>query len=1176
MSNPNHIEELPAVIRFLDRFLQEQNIKWLLALGAVILLSSSFMMVARYWDSALFSAPLKVLVMFAYTALLNQAGWWSRRQLGLPTTGIVLLAITVLLLPLLFYAISWVYFGNGTAPLHNIVVYIGLLIAATAFTSQTARRIFTYFLHQTPPTFFISYMLLCLSAATLPFLPQSTTAATLSALALWGVFFIGSIKVSRHTFWLVESHHYPRIFGFFPIALLGTLFFSLFCFRLAPSIAWEWIGLGCVMTAIPVLLTADTVAGVFQQRTGNLVRPLPGSIIAPIFLALLLCIVGVIASLTGLQSGQSPLVITPSTALAALMFALVARRTQHQGFVWAALLLITVSYQFLPFFFKQLAMQLVQSGAAAVQENKLPFAFYGLTYLPLLVIMTGAAYFLHLKNKPLFVQPLRYFSSGMAVVLLALACTHSKALFPVAGLMTVLFAFQTWAFRMPILMRAVICAWLLSAVGGYFFSQSFLGWAGSETHLMATLSFAFTCLLWPGIKIDQAMTGFDQKQHYDCRRVSLVGAIVLPMLWLSTTLEQVNLILVGMPLALLFAHSLYWRHQAISLYSLVLLHVATLWLALTTEFGRDNWIIINVLMLLCQWLVSYALARSPQSLIAQAFASANLKLSQIALTWVAIVAIPLSASALILDPHWESKTLMLCIALTLWLFDAARRWSNSRLLRLGMVSLLIVSATPLSYSAHSWIPAVWVSVALILAALLKWATSVSKHSSVLFFRVHTDTFSITLLKWVSGFSVVIFTPTMMVAGILAITGLFTVFAKHARINKSHLMQRANGQLWIIAISMTSGFKMITLFDLFDHYHQPVLLVGALFAALSLCFWQTRTYRSDPQENTARHCLLLRVISLFSLLVSVQTAPGGWLEGMLVFAVIITWAISELYAAYQHQSEIRVWTAQALLLGMGFYCHAYINLGGQKTLMILLVIALAQSAMAYRLKNVKHWAIFAYPAEMVGLCLPAVLVLMGLLKPFSSLNTLAMLSSAAFYFYQSRSRHQTLFIIIAGLIANATIFKCSWALSFNDPQFFMIPIGASTLALTHYLRKEINERWHNPLYYAGALMILVSPVFAIISHGSWLHMFSLLIAAVLMVIVAIGLRIRALIYTGTAFLAVDLFAMIIRSTLDNPQLLPLIGVVVGGAVLALAAWSERHREDLLQRVRIVSAQLQQWA
>ena len=45
---------------------------------------------------------------------------------------------------------------------------------------------------------------------------------------LWAVFLIGSIKVNRHVFWLVEHHESPRILGFFPIMLLGGQFQPFF------------------------------------------------------------------------------------------------------------------------------------------------------------------------------------------------------------------------------------------------------------------------------------------------------------------------------------------------------------------------------------------------------------------------------------------------------------------------------------------------------------------------------------------------------------------------------------------------------------------------------------------------------------------------------------------------------------------------------------------------------------------------------------------------------------------------------------------------------------------------------------------------------------------------------------------------------------------------------------
>ena len=68
----------------------------------------------------------------------------------------------------------------------------------------------------------------------------------------------GSVKVNRHVFWLTEEHRAPRIFGFFPIMLLGAQFLMLFALHTASKISLDWIGFGCVLTAIPILLTADT------------------------------------------------------------------------------------------------------------------------------------------------------------------------------------------------------------------------------------------------------------------------------------------------------------------------------------------------------------------------------------------------------------------------------------------------------------------------------------------------------------------------------------------------------------------------------------------------------------------------------------------------------------------------------------------------------------------------------------------------------------------------------------------------------------------------------------------------------------------------------------------------------------------------------------------------------
>ena len=85
----------------------------------------------------------------------------------------------------------------------------------------------------------------------------------------------------------------------------------------------------------------------------------------------------------------------------------------------------------------------------------------------------------------------------------------------------------------------------------------------------------------------------------------------------------------------------------------------------------------------------------------------------------------------------------------------------------------------------------------------------------------------------------------------------------------------------------------------------------------------------------------------------------------------------------------------------------------------------------------------------------------------------------------------------------------------------------------------------------------------------------MVASVAITLVGIGLRIRVLAYLGTGFLAADLLAMVVRGSLDHPNLLWLAGLAVGAGVIALAAFCENHRETLLARLRLLTAELDTW-
>ncbi|MDX1607396.1 MAG: hypothetical protein R3202_14485, partial [Candidatus Competibacterales bacterium] len=327
------VEQPP--LRFLDGFLQERNIRWLLACGALILLGSSLMLVVEGWGH--YSPGWQYLTMLAYTVAIHAAGWWCDRRLGLVRTGIALQALTVLLVPVLFTGLAWLQDGGGAG--------YWLLLAVTAAAAGPATAwIFRRWLHAVPPTFLACYLLLSLAGAVLPLLPEA--AAPFAVLTLWALFALGAVKVNRQMFWLTERHRLPRVFGFLPLALLGGQFLGLYAFHYADRFALEWLGLGCALTTLPLLLTAATLARVQQQRDGGLVPTLAPVIMVPVLTGMLLGVLALGLATAGVALGQSGRALTPTALVLAGLWLHAGGWLRQQAFVWAGVAAAVLGYHY--------------------------------------------------------------------------------------------------------------------------------------------------------------------------------------------------------------------------------------------------------------------------------------------------------------------------------------------------------------------------------------------------------------------------------------------------------------------------------------------------------------------------------------------------------------------------------------------------------------------------------------------------------------------------------------------------------------------------------------------------------------------------------------------------------------------------------------------------------------
>ncbi len=1231
--NTNHDNSSRSpLLRFFDAFLQEKNIKWVLGIGTLLLLGSSLMLVASHWQN--YAPVWKQLAMLGYTAVIAGASFWTYHRLGLQKTGTTLMALTVLLLPVMFLALHWVQGTHTPELLLNealtrdgpgllaVAMHIAILAAAGLLAYLAASRIFRHFLHQSQPTFLACYLALCLAGPLLPLLPTSGFSVAAATLALWAIFSIGTVKVNRHVFWLVEEQHSPRITGFFPIALLGGQFLTLFALHLYPSIALPWVGLGCVMVSATVLLTADTVARVFQQRTGDLVRPLPVAIIAPLVVGLILCAAGVVLAATGIAPGGKPYSLVPTAAIAATLMLVVARRTRHSAFVWAGLIGVTIAYQFSPVFFRELVMQLMSTSAKLVNEEKLPPAFYGLTYLPLIAGLMIASTLARKRGALLFAAPTQKYATALSVLLLAISTTHVKAMAPVAAAMVVVFALQTSLSRNPRVAIFAVIAFVTAAFGAAPCIEAYAGLALPWDMQFICICFAAVALMVPGGWIDRQLTIMCDEQletpeggvrgltppyevtpYAPCRVGSLLVTFALAgsCAWgyvrfaadMPAFASLSTWVLRGLPvIALLAIQAMRFGRQPLAYLTLAFAYLVAIAAAFVAALPFTTITSLLVFALIAQWLIAGGLKKVPTLRASRVFAVPASRISETTLL-IAMFLFTLGASSLqivspssatVVAPWWVCRALLL-----VWTAAHAIRTGNPRVMLAAALGTLATSGallvTTIGANAYQWLPALWAATA---AATLPVIEIVRRTGSERLRRTVTQPLEplvLVVLGAAALLSLTVFTLPFRVAGGIALAGLLALGILRKNVaTRVRCFALANWQIIALVVLITGPAELNSVLDFSIAAVRNVCIPVALAAALSVLPWQRiKPGQAATCQIASAHRAGLRIVAFLGVALAARFTNLGqaeFLDVAVIFAVLI---VSELRSACRDQKEQRVWNAEILAgLCLGFFVwHGVITFGAGISLFATLATGVLLAGLARVAALDERSNIMVRPFRRTALAMPMLTIAIGLVRHVAmpeptwlGMNSLALLLAGGFYFWHGIQHKQRRFIVLAGGILNVALALLWNELALTDPQFFLIPLGMTILGLTRLMKREIPSQLREPLNYLGALVILVSPTFHILGQ-SWLPMVSLMLLSVLVILAAIGFRVRPLVYTGTAFLVADLIAMIVRGSMLNPSVLWLVGIALGAAVVTLGAFAEKHREQLLARIRAMSAAIAAW-
>jgi hypothetical protein len=1218
--------------RFVDSFFRQENIRWLAVIGAAIVVASSLMIVTNEWSG--WPVQAKFLTILAYTGLTYLFSDFGRKHLGLQITARVLQYLTLLLLPICFLSLSWLFGPNSAYSSAGGIQMLVLSVPALGLAWFSASRIFEYLWRGKQQTFLISYLTLCVAGA-MPRLHEMWQ-VTLLTFALWLVATIGAIKINRHVFWMTEEHRLPRAFGFLPIALLGVQFLALVVNKSGVMPPIEWIGFGMVLMSSTVLLTTRAVADVHRQRTGGNMRPLPWNILAPLVVGIGMSLFGVALSFYGFSYvSQTTYAVVPSALLAGLMMFQATRETNQRAFVWIGLVLMAISYQCAPTLFAGLVATVKANAAYAVGEDRLPLAFYGLSYLPFLLIVAGASSLLARRNANSFAVPMRQFVTVLSLAFCVLSWTHIKACFPVAvvnllmfGLFAMIFRDRRYAIPAMAALTVAVGTWipfvnamqladlpLINIVTSLSVYAGILAAFPQLDRLINRLPLASD--LWRSEFSDR-----DGKALPVCHLVSCIVTINMAAIWLLWVISSVSVSYSNANIGTLanFAYSLGMIPLAALVVNSALLTVRTrsiyyslgMWsLMAVAAVASAFYLRVPVLeiasgtTIVCAVVsfVSLLPLRGSAGLSSATYMSQFSRLSE--------NGEPISLFKAFVFPLHLVSTLIL-LSLIVAVHVPTVLVTNVSLIPLfaplGTVAVLgWLVATKLAYKSHSVGIATAVAFPLLCSAVaisapafavpgiaityatlpLIWSVAAVATRLAAFRSVPQSPLSVqsVALTWVVVSAALSLSSFELVARITAIVSLssLAVMERHRYGKQSWtaLAIAANIQILMLVAGLSG---MTSWFDLLQNPNLGMRTLPALAAILaaSVAVWDIRSLAFDSKLRHASQ-IVLRTSCAAAIVACFAITSAEASQTIMVLASLAIAATAEFIEAVRKQRTTNLWACFALTSTalVWLISQGQLHVGSGASQIIMVVASVATLLISRLARDHRTFGFASPPLDQIGLTCPAMLVgltvcrnLLGSELLLPGVDSAMLLAAAAIYFHRGLTTSNRAFVIAAAVVFNIASVQLWWSLSLRDLQLYLVPLGLTIIGMVQLLKKEIPSSAHNPIRNLGALVILVSPVFEIFG-GSWLHLITLLVLSVLVILLSIGLHIRTLVYVGTAFLFADLVAMVIQSAIANPGLLWIGGLGMGIAVIALAAVCENHREQLLSKIRILSAELATW-
>ncbi|MEG4531630.1 hypothetical protein [Microcoleus sp. D2_18a_D3] len=217
----------------------------------------------------------------------------------------------------------------------------------------------------------------------------------------------------------------------------------------------------------------------------------------------------------------------------------------------------------------------------------------------------------------------------------------------------------------------------------------------------------------------------------------------------------------------------------------------------------------------------------------------------------------------------------------------------------------------------------------------------------------------------------------------------------------------------------------------------------------------------------------------------------------------------------------------------------------------------------------NWGWSKKPWQVIASLIPIVTILESPAKFYP----ISLLIAATFYFFLAWEREEVRFTYVSVAIIDWIMLRWFGEMGFTQPEFYVTPLGLSLLYITQFdgtLKLPAQKPLRHTVRIIATALICGMPLLTQQSHGLVAGAFSLAAIAA-----GLALRVRALLFVGTAVFLINVFYQLVVLIFDYPLIKWAIGLAFGIVFIWIAATFETRRDRISAFVQHWVGQLQSW-